>query len=85
MTYNDVAEMTADFSLIRRLTAGAASESIEAPEQWVQEHKWELTSQPGWSEAWASAVAGENPDPGKDEGVITDGMILSGIQAVNTP
>jgi hypothetical protein len=31
--------------------------------------------------AYASAVAGGNPDPGGDEAVITDGMIRSAVQA----
>jgi hypothetical protein len=88
MSYNSVADMAESFTLNRRLTAGAAKESIDNPQQWVQLYRWEVASQPGWDAAWDSAVASENPDPGADEAVITDGMILSGIQAVvaaNTP
>jgi hypothetical protein len=31
--------------------------------------------------AYASALAANNPNPGGDESVITDGMILSHVQA----
>jgi len=31
--------------------------------------------------AYASALAADNPDPGGDEAVITDGMILANVQA----
>jgi len=31
--------------------------------------------------AYASALAADNPDPGGDEAVITDQMILSNVQA----
>jgi hypothetical protein len=88
MSYKSVADMAESFSLSRRLTAGAAKESIDNPQVWVQSYRWEVASQPGWDTAWDSAVAGGIPDPGADEAVITDGMILSGIQAVvaaNTP
>lgn len=82
MSYKTVADMAESFSLNRRLNAGAAKESIENPTQWVNLYRWEIASQPGWDAAWDSAVAGGVTDPGADEAVITDGMILSGVQAV---
>jgi hypothetical protein len=82
MTYNDVADMAEDLALNRRLTAAVAGEGILDPKGWLYARNWEVVSQPGWSEAWASAVAGGVTNPGEDEGVITDGMILSGVQAV---
>ena len=88
MSYKSVASMAESYSLSRRITAGAATEGIPSPEQWTQMNRWEVAAQPGWDAAWDSAVASGNPDPGSDESVITDGMILSGIQAVvaaNTP
>lgn len=84
MSYNSVAEMARSMSLTQRIIAAAAKESVERPEQWAQNYRWEVASQPGWDAAWDSAVAGGVPDPGKDEAVITDGMILSGVQAVIT-
>lgn len=88
MSYNTVADMAENYPLNRRMTAGAAKESIASPQEWVAANRWELASQPGWDAAWDSAVASGVPNPGADEAVITDGMILSGVQAVvaaNTP
>ena len=85
MSYKSIASMAESYSLTRRVTAGAAKESIDYPDQWSQNNKWELAAQPGWDAAWDSAVAGGNPDPGSDEAVITDGMILAGIQALTAP
>jgi hypothetical protein len=82
MTYKTVADMAENFALNRRITAAAAKEDVDDPPTWAQENRWEVASQPGWDAAWDSAVAAENPDPGNDEAVITDGMILSGVQAV---
>lgn len=89
MAYLDVANMTRDTSLVLRLSAAAAQEQVNGallepddPEAWAQEHRWELAAAPGWGDAWASAVAAGNEDPGADPGVITDGMILSEVQAV---
>jgi hypothetical protein len=82
MSYKTVADIAESYSLVRRLNAGAAKESIDNNVQWVQTYRWELASQPGWDAAWDSAVAGGVADPGSDEAVITDGMILSGVQAV---
>lgn len=82
MSYKSVADMAENYALNRRITGGAGKESIDNPQAWVQSYRWEIASQPGWDAAWDSAVASGNPDPGNDESVITDGMILSGIQAV---
>ena len=83
MAYIDVHAMTTNGSLHGRLAAAAATEHLAGdPERWVNEHRYELASAPGWGDAWASAVAAEIEDPGADPGVITDGMILSQVQAI---
>jgi len=89
MSYATVADMTDSTSLIRRLSAAAAEEQTSGavldptdPGAWAADHRWEIVSAPGWGDAWASAEASGNPDPGADESVITDGMILSQVQAV---
>jgi hypothetical protein len=84
MTYKSVADMAENFALSRRITAGAAKESVDNPQGWTQLFRWEVASQPGWDAAWDSAVAGGDTDPGNNEAVITDAMILSGVQAVIT-
>jgi hypothetical protein len=86
MTYIAVADIVDSFSLQRREYAALAKEGIDPPENWQYEHRWKLASQPGWDAAWDSALAGhpDDPDydPGADQGVITDGMILSAIQGL---
>jgi hypothetical protein len=53
---------------------------------WVEQNRYVWASSPGWGAAWDSALAGhpDDPDyePGQDPAVITDGMILSTIQAL---
>jgi hypothetical protein len=56
---------------------------------WVHDYRYLWASSPGWGAAWESALAGhpDDPDyePGKDPAVITDGMILSTVQALGAP
>lgn len=85
MSYWDVAQMAADNDLLAREQACAAQEELppdSSPFQWVAEHALDLAASPGWDAAWASAVAGGNAAPGRDPAVITDGMILSAVQAL---
>lgn len=55
-------------------------------DQWAQQNARIWAAAPGWADAWASALASheDNPayDPGKDEAVITDAMILGQVQAM---
>lgn len=48
---------------------------------------WLLAAAPGWVPAWESASAAtratDAPPIGADPGVITDGMILSAVQALH--
>lgn len=85
MTYNTVADITDSASLTRRIVAAAATEDIPNPEAWANGARWKLAAQPGWGQAWESAVASGVEDPGASEVVITDGMILSAVQAITTP
>ena len=76
MSYWDISLMAADPDLTSRCAAAAAQEGAPDPRNWAANHMLELAASPGWSEAWASAIAGENPDGA----VITDGQILSAVQ-----
>lgn len=55
-------------------------------DQWALVNARIWAAAPGWDDAWASAEAtyANNPnyDPGLDEAVITDAMILSQVQAM---
>jgi hypothetical protein len=59
-----------------------------APIGWVQDNRYVWAASPGWGAAWDSALAAHPPEtepdyePGKDPAVITDGMILSTVQAL---
>lgn len=82
MTYATIAAITQSGALNQRLTAAAAQEGKDptSPGSWVSANIWTIASSPGWSAAWESAVAGGVTDPGANEGVITDGMILAAVQ-----
>jgi hypothetical protein len=86
MSYSDIAAMVEDWDLRLRLMACASQEQHDDPGKFLDEHVWRICSQPGWDAAWASALASHADDPeyhpGADNAVITDGMILSGTQAV---
>lgn len=86
MSYKIMAEIAASGSLWRRVTACAWQEQVtDHPGEWASASMWSLAVQPGWDDAWASAVAAENPDPGDDEAVITDEQILAAVQAIRPP
>jgi len=86
MAYSDVFDMTKSSSLRGRVAAAAATEpgpiDPADPDEWAVEHRWDVCAAPAWDEAWASAIASGNEDPGSDAGVITDAQILSQVQAV---
>lgn len=60
--------------------------TVTTADQWTQQNRRIWAAAPGWADAWASALAlhEDNPsyDPGKDEAVITDAMILGQVQAM---
>lgn len=82
MTYDSTADVAESGSLTRRVTACVALEGQESPEVWTYQNRWGWAAAPGWGEAFASAQAAGNPDPGADEAVITDAMILTQVQAM---
>lgn len=83
MGYWDISTMAGDTDLTARLSAAAAQEQVPGdPAGWAWDHRWQWAAQPGWGEAWASAVASGNEHPGRDAAVITDGQILSAVQSI---
>ena len=82
MTYATIASITESPSLFRRIKACAAEQKVMKPyQEWVWDHLWDLAAAPGWAAKWASALASDNPDPGADESVITDGDLLAAVQS----
>jgi len=86
MSYWDVNLLSYDQDIQSRVTACAAVENVSSdPVQWASDHRWQIAAQPGWADAYASALASGVPAPGRDPAVITDAMILSAVQALATP
>lgn len=88
MTYFTQSQIATNGTMYGRVTQAAAEEGIPAAESWTfaTRHYW--AAAPGWDDAWDSALAShpDDPtyDPAADEAVITDGMILSQVQSMNT-
>ena len=87
MSYSTISAIQHSPSLMDRATAGLAAEVSAGLEgdasqsgAWVSRRSWDLAATPGWADAWESAEAGGISDPGANEGVITDGMILARLQ-----
>jgi hypothetical protein len=90
MAYSDVALLAADYDFQLRVSACIAIETadaLEAPNapMWAAEHAWQMAAQPGFGDAYASAIVGGVPRPGNDPSVITDGQILAAIQSITSP
>lgn len=88
MSYLTQDEIANNLAMNARVAQAAASEDVpDHPDAWTNEHRRDWAAAPGWSEAWESAWAShpDEPDydPGRDEAVITDGMILSQVQVMS--
>lgn len=88
MSYLTQNNISNNMAMRDRIAQAVATENPSAPnpDQWAYDHRRQWASSPGWDAAWESSLAShpeEDYDPGMDEGVITDGMILSQIQSMN--
>lgn len=81
MSYGTINQCANDTSFNGRLTAAAAAEGAPDPTTEAYRLRWPIAAASDIEAAYASALAAENPDPGGDESVITDQMILSAVQA----
>jgi len=91
MSYLTQNEIANDPHMNARVAQAAAEEDAGGtdPDRWTYENRRDWASAPGWDDAWESAKvtheADPNYQPGLDEAVITDGMILSQVQAMAAP
>jgi hypothetical protein len=92
MTYLTQNEIANNPSMLNRVAQCVASEGIQSgmdADSWTISYRREWAAAPGWSDAWEYShnTHPDDPDydPGADETVITDGQILSQIQAMNAP
>jgi hypothetical protein len=93
MSYNSLNTQTSDVAFQNRVVAAATQEAFENPGVHDTAYAVKVRANPSegiqlvWpvsiaTEAeYASALAGGVPQPGQDESVITDNMILAAVQA----
>jgi hypothetical protein len=81
VSYSTINVCAHDAALLGRIAAAAAQEGTVSPESVAHQLVWPIAAESDVEAAYASALAAGNPDPGGDPAVITDGMILSGVQA----
>ena len=82
MSYKTIAAIAADRDIQSRVSACAATFNVQNPAAWAMEQAWRLATSEGWETAYEQAVTDDTGSPGSDESVITDGMILSAVQAI---
>jgi hypothetical protein len=82
-------EIANNRAMLARVAQAAATENVSGdPDRWTFDNRRDWASAPGWDGAWESARVTnpeEDYDPGTDEGVITDGQILSQVQSMIPP
>jgi len=86
MSYLSQAEIAGNGSMMARVAQCAAQQGEADPDAWTSTNRRTWASSPGWDDAWESAQASHagdrSYDPGADDAVITDQMILSEVQAL---
>jgi hypothetical protein len=86
MSYLTQSTIAHNGSMTNRMSQAAAEQGAPGDaDQWVYVNRRKWAAAPGWDAAWESAVVSHpdvDYDPGADEGVITDSMILSQIQSM---
>jgi hypothetical protein len=85
MSYLEQNAIAGNPAMMSRVAQCATGENIPEADSWASVHRREWAASPGWDSAWASSLAsnpGKDYDPGSDESVITDSMILSEVQAL---
>lgn len=86
MSYSAIADAATDPHLRVRLAACVAQEGgagytmATGALMRADAIQWQCCAEPGWGEAWEYAVNSQNPNPGADPAVISDGMILGAVQ-----
>lgn len=81
MSFATIAACAADQTLGQRTRAAYAAEGVATPDPAWYANCWAIAADPSISQAYASAIAGGNDNPGGDESVITDQMLTAAVQA----
>lgn len=88
MAYSDQSLLSNDPDFAQRLAACAAVEvdlGDVHPLTWAATNQWFIAAAPGFADKYASALAANVPRPGWNPAVISDGEILSAVQAFDAP
>lgn len=80
MSYLTIAACAADADMSNRVRACYAQEGGDASAL-PADLLWTVAGAADIEAAYASAIAADNPAPGADPAVITDGMILGVVQS----
>lgn len=80
MAYYDGYLLSADQDFLHRCGMCAETEGLGF--EWGIEKRYTIASSPGFSDKYASALAGNVPNPGRDQAVISDAELLSAVQAI---
>lgn len=82
MSFKTISMCAADESLGQRGRAAYAKEGqVEQPDSAWFAMRWAVAADPSIEAPYESAVLNDNPDPGGDESVITDGMLTAAVAA----
>jgi hypothetical protein len=81
VSFNTINACANDAPFFGRLTAACAAEGATLPDSTAARLRWTVSAASDIEAAYASALAAGTPNPGGDEAVITDQMILSAVQA----
>lgn len=82
MSFSSIATCVDDEALAARTAAAYAKEQdLEQPEAAWNAKRWLIAADPSIEAPYESALASENPDPGGDPSVISDGMLTAAVAA----
>lgn len=81
MSFNTISRCAADEALGQRARAAYAKEGVEQPDPAWYAMRWALAADPSIEPPYESAILNDNPNPGGDESVITDGALTAAVQA----
>lgn len=80
MAYYDAWLLSQDQDFMNR--AGMCAEEEGLGFEWGINNRHSIAAAPGFAADYASALAGGVPSPGRDQAVISDGELLSAVQAL---
>lgn len=81
MSYSTMAQSVNDGALRQRVIACCAREERFPAEQAAEAVIWKIAGDADIEAAYAAALTADNQNPGGDETVVSDAMILSIVQA----